>query len=385
MRSIKQPFLLALLGLLVLLGTPRCGKAQMPLSPTAYASVLTCGPGDDFYTTFGHSALRIVDTANNIDLVYNYGTFDFSTPHFYWKFMRGLLDYRLSRTIYPHFILEYQLEGREVREQVLTFEPAQVANLYLLMEQNYLPEYRYYRYDFFRDNCATRIRDMVYNAWARDTLLSRPYEPRTYRRMVTDNLHGTLEWWWLGIDLLFGLPTDHRCTAPERMFLPSEMEAELAQCSTRKEWKAPFITEPSRQLMPSQRQPLSRSIPPVAVFALLLALVTVLSVKKKCGKWIDRTLFIVAGVLGLFLLFMWLGTDHWCTKWNLNVLWASPLLLLIAIRLERSPKWALWFQEICFLAATVWVLWCGLNPALLPIILMLALRTAMLLLPANRC
>ena len=385
MRSIKQPFLLALLGLLVLLGTPRCAKAQMPLSPTAYASVLTCGPGDDFYTTFGHSALRIVDTANNIDLVYNYGTFDFSTPHFYWKFMRGLLDYRLSRTIYPHFILEYQLEGREVREQVLTFEPAQVANLYLLMEQNYLPEYRYYRYDFFRDNCATRIRDMVYNAWARDTLLSRPYEPRTYRRMVTDNLHGTLEWWWLGIDLLFGLPTDHRCTAPERMFLPAEMEAELAQCSTRKEWKAPFITEPSRQLMPSQRQPLSRSIPPVAVFALLLALVTVLSVKKKCGKWIDRTLFIVAGVLGLFLLFMWLGTDHWCTKWNLNVLWASPMLLLIAIRLERSPKWALWFQEICFLAATVWVLWCGLNPALLPIILMLALRTAMLLLPANRC
>ena len=85
-------------------------------------------------------------------------------------------------------------------------------------------------------------------------------------------------------------------------------------------------------------------------------------------------MFVLAGVVGLFLLFMWFGTDHYCTEWNLNILWASPLLLLIAIRMERSPKWALWLQEACFLAATVWVLWCGLSPALLPLILTLALR-----------
>ena len=142
-------------------------RAQMPLSETATASVLTCGPGDDFYTTFGHSAIRICDTAQGLDLVYNYGTFDFNTPHFYWKFMRGQLNYMLGRSSFEAFMEEYIYYGRAVWEQRLNFTPREVNNLYLLLEQNYLPEYRHYRYDFFRDNCATRVRDMVDLAWMR--------------------------------------------------------------------------------------------------------------------------------------------------------------------------------------------------------------------------
>ena len=360
------------------------------LSDSATASVLTCGAGEDFYTSFGHSAIRITDPVKGLDLVYNYGTFDFGTPHFYWKFMRGQLDYQLSRTSYAEFIDEYEWYSRPVSEQRLTFESGQVQNLFLLLETNYLPEYRHYRYDFLRDNCATRVRDIVYSAWAQDTVLRRTAEPRSYRQLLATCLKDSMEWWHLGIDLLFGLPTDHRCTAPERMFLPAEMEAELAQCTTTGIWTAPAIVEPSHALLTKGRTPLKASFPPVVAFALLLAVTAVLTVcahrfsfKPVVFNVIDRVLFIVAGLCGLFLCFMWFGTDHWCTQWNLNILWLSPLLILIAIRLERSPRWALWLQEAMFFVAAVWVVWCGLSVAIIPLIIMLMLRVAVLLFRAK--
>ena len=367
----------SLLLLLVLCATSLQAQ-QMPLSDGATASVLTCDPGNDFYTTFGHSAIRITDTASGIDRVYNYGTFDFDTPNFYWVFTRGRLDYQLSRTTFEDFMYEYAYEGREVREQPLTFEAGQVQNLFILLETNYLPQYRHYRYDILRDNCATRVRDIVYSAWAQDTVLQRTAEPASYRRLLAACMKGDLEWWHLGVDLLLGLTADHRCTAPERMFLPAELEAELAQCTTSGVWTAPFIVEPSRLLLPSQRTPLKASFPPVVAFALLFAIVAVLTWKGWMPHWADRALFIIAGLCGLFLLFMWFGTDHWCTNWNLNILWLSPLLILIAIRLGRSPRWALWLQEAMFLAAAVYVLVCGLSVAIIPLILMLMLRVGVL-------
>ncbi len=355
----------------------RAEAQSLPLSETAVASVLTCGPGDDFYTTFGHSAIRIQDTARGIDLVYNYGTFDFNTPHFYWKFMRGQLDYMLGRSSYQDFMAEYIYYGRAVWEQRLAFTPQEVGNLFLLLEQNYLPEYRYYRYDFFRDNCATRVRDMVELACGKHE----PQSPSdstlrlSYRRMVAEPLKGTLEWWRLGIDMLFGLPADHRCTAAESMFYPKEMMA-LFDVYTRE--GQPLVAG-SELVIAERRAPLSRSFPPLVVFALVFVVVAVLTWKRWMPRWADRVLFVLAGALGLFLLFMWFGTDHYCTEWNLNILWASPLLILIAIRLERSPQWALWLQEGCFAVAAVWVVWCGLTPALLPLILTLALRVGVLL------
>lgn len=357
---------------------------QLPLSDAAQASVLTCGPCSEFYSSFGHSAIRITDTVTGIDLVYNYGTFDFSTPHFYWKFMRGQLDYRLSRSTYDEFVDEYTWARRSVREQPLTFESGQVQNLFVLLETNYLPQYRYYRYDFLRDNCATRVRDVVYSAWAADTVLHRAAEPRSYRQLLASCLRDSMEWWRLGVDLLLGLPADHRCTAPERMFLPAEMEAELAQCTTSDERAVPYIVGPSHPLLTLGRPPLRASFPPVVAFAILFAVVALLSMGKAgrkvaFQKTIDRVLFVFAGVLGLFLCFMWFGTDHYCTAWNLNILWLSPLLILIAIRLERSPRWALWLQETMFLAAAVWVVVCGLSTGILPLILTLALRVALLL------
>jgi len=351
--------------------------AQSPLSDSATAYVLTCGPGNDFYTTFGHTAIRICDPARGIDQVYNYGTFDFNTPHFYWKFMRGRLDYQLGRTTFAHFMAEYAAEGRSVSQQRLCMDAREVANLYILLEQNYLPEYRCYRYDFFRDNCATRVRDIVALAMGKqDTVLGSDWQasPRSYRRLVSDNLKGTLEWWRLGIDMLFGLPADHRATDMERMFLPFELRDIYAATLWRGDCGNANMVTPSEQLLPEQREPLGASFPPVVVFALLLVLVVVMTWKGWWRPWMDRVLFVLAGVVGLFLIFMWVGTDHYCTQWNLNILWANPLLILVAIRLERSSRWSLWLMVGCLAVAAVWTLWCGLSPAILLLILTLAFR-----------
>ena len=356
------------------------------LSLSATASVLTCGPGNDFYTTFGHTAIRITDPELGIDYVYNYGTFDFNTPNFYWKFMRGQLDYKLARTSFERFIEEYRFEGRAVWEQPLCFEYGQLQNLYILLETNLLPEYRYYKYDFFRDNCATRPRDVIYSAWAMDTLLQRQAPMRSYRRLVADNLRDTLEWWRLGIDLLFGLPADHRCTAPERMFLPMELMAEYAATGVSGIWTGPGLVEEPQQLLADSREPLGRSFPPEAAFGMLLAVLSLLTAVSRRSQGVgtalrvvNRVLFVLAGLVGLFLCFMWFGTDHYCTAWNLNIFWASPLLILVAIRMERSPRWALWLQLACFVAAAVWVVVCGLAPAVLIIIIILALPLGRLL------
>ncbi|MBR4772955.1 MAG: DUF4105 domain-containing protein, partial [Bacteroidales bacterium] len=163
---------------------------ELPLSPTATASVITCGPGNDFYTTFGHSALRITDTANGIDLVYNYGTFDFDTPHFYWTFAKGKLDYCLARSSFDHFLAVYSYERRYMYEQRLNLTPQELNNLFVMLEWNYLPENRYYRYDLLLDNCATRVRDMVDAAAGKRTIGFDDWEDHSYRYWLHDATAG---------------------------------------------------------------------------------------------------------------------------------------------------------------------------------------------------
>ena len=374
MRRLKTIGLIGLICFISLLG--KVQAQELPLSDSATASVITCGAGNDFYTTFGHSAIRITDPARGIDFVYNYGTFDFDTPHFYWQFARGRLNYCLSRSRMENFMAVYDYEQRAVWEQPLNFTTQEVNNLFVALEWNYLPENRYYQYDFFRDNCATRVRDMVEAASGKRTIGFDDWEDYSYRYWLHEaTAGGRLEWWTLGVDLLLGLPADHVCDKSESMFYPMCMMW-LYDNATR---DGEQFIQPTEELLQDTRPPLRRSFPPMVVFALIFAVVAVATWRGWWHRWMDSVLFIIAGILGLFLLFMWFGTDHYCTAWNLNILWASPLLILIAIRHKKSPSWALWFQEGCFFVAAVWVVWCGLSLAILPIILTLALRVACLI------
>ena len=126
---------------------PLPGKA-FQLSNEAEISILTCSPGKELYSLFGHTAIRVRDPKAGMDEVFNYGTFDFDTPHFYLKFAQGLLPYQLSTTSFRNFMLSYQMEERSVYSQRLRLDSLQKQQLFDLLLENYRPENRSYLYNF---------------------------------------------------------------------------------------------------------------------------------------------------------------------------------------------------------------------------------------------
>ena len=375
----KQVFFL----LLLLFSAPlsRAQHYEAELSDSAFASVLTCGPGEEFYSSFGHSALRICDSTIGLDLVYNYGTFDFNMPHFYWSFACGRLNYSLSRTDFESFLLEYDYEGRAVWEQQLRISNQELNNLFILLEQNYLPEYRYYSYDFFRDNCATRVRDMVVNCLDHRRLSPKVVTDTnlSFRDIVYKSTEKNLLWWRLGVDIALGQRCDHRCSNYEYMFSPLEM---MGQLDTMKvsDTQQPLVN-PAQQLLAETRPPLARSISPTLLFWVLFFVVLLLTLlewhKTWRLNWLDAIIYGVTFVVSVLVIFLWFFTEHYCTKPNFNILWASPLFLYFAIAQRRSKQWIICLQMVMLLAAmvmTIGPLPQQLNAAILPISLILFCR-----------
>jgi hypothetical protein len=196
------------------------------LSTKAEVSLITCGPGQDLYATFGHSALQVYDPVNGIDKVYNYGTFDFNTPNFYLKFARGKLNYILNVSTFERFLYTYHVEGRWVVRQELELSPEQKEELYTFLEWNAKPENRDYQYDFFYDNCSTRIRDALLKILGEDLYFPELESDTTatFREMI--DLYLTNHAWSdLGIDLALGMPCDEEAGFYEKMFLPDYLMA----------------------------------------------------------------------------------------------------------------------------------------------------------------
>ncbi len=191
------------------------------ITPNAKISLLTCSSGEELYSTFGHSAIRVKDTTTGQDIVFNYGVFDFDTPHFYWKFVRGKLMYQLAIQSTYRFIRAYNYEGRSVKEEQFNLTRNEKAQLIRYLKKNYQPENRYYLYDFFYKNCSSIIWEVVkprINAELKFD--STAYKAKTFREM----LHPPLEempWSEFGIDIALGLPADKKAGFIEQMFLPS--------------------------------------------------------------------------------------------------------------------------------------------------------------------
>lgn len=124
-------------------------------------SLLTCSPGEELYASFGHSALRVIDSNAVTDIIYNYGTFNFDDPDFYSKFVRGKLFYALSIERPEDFLYSYRAENRSVTEQVLDIAQPEALAIKHFLAENIKEEKRWYKYDFVRDNCTTRLRDIL--------------------------------------------------------------------------------------------------------------------------------------------------------------------------------------------------------------------------------
>lgn len=305
-------------------------------------SLLTASPGDELYSTFGHSAIRVYDSTSGTDIIYNYGTFDFDDPSFYSKFVKGKLLYFVSVDNFQNFLYQYNYEKRGITEQVLNLNCSEKEKLINALAENAKEENKYYKYDFVYDNCTTRLRDIV--AANSDDLLStkniRPYKEVTFRNLIHEYLNkGNQHWSKFGIDLVLGTPLDKKISNQQAMFLPDYL---LKAFDSTTVGSLPLVKEKKTLLNPAINFAKSL-LTPLIVFSFIFLLVMAASFNssasiQKSLQIFDFLFFFFTGILGLLLLFMWFGTEHLTTKQNFNLAWAFPLNIIMAFFVHKKTS-----------------------------------------------
>ena len=342
------------------------------VTENARFTILTCSPGPDLYSIFGHTAIRFEDQQDGrmIDVVYNYGTFDFRTDNFYFKFATGKLPYMLSKANFGMFQSEYLHYGRGIDEQELILSQHEKQTLLDLLEENFKPENRTYKYDFFYDNCSTRVRDIIVKALDNKATFSYVYPAKfTFRQAIQTYLNYQ-PWSDFGIDIALGLPCDRVMDPGQAMFLPD---------SLLKEFNYGFagdqpIVHQSSELLPKEFElSLDTVFTPLVVLGLFLVIHLivgwiVLKRRKKALQLTDRIVLLTVGLVGLLVVFLWFFTDHQAAKWNLNILWANPLILLFAFSTKGSfTGWKKTFLNGYLILLILTVIFWFLIPQKLPV------------------
>ena len=348
--------------------------------------LITCGPGTETYSVYGHTALRVFIPEKNSDLIYNWGIFDFAAPNFAWNFAKGRLDYWLDVEPFQQFLESYVYEKRYVISQKINLDSDEVAKLLGLIAENLKPENVKYRYDFFYDDCSTRIRDILEKSIGKK-LLYPPAEKGnvpTFRQMV-GKYQNPFPWLNFGIDLIMGSPGDKKAYFRDRMFLPLDMQTELSESVINREGK----------MIPSLRNPdiiLNYDPPvvirhflttPVFIFTFLLIVLIILSgliKQKRINKIADIVIYSVFSVLAILMIFFNFFTDHQQMKLNLNILWLNPVILFCLTFILLNKPGIIWFRILFFTSAVFlavhFILPQEFNIAFLPLVIILLIRSS---------
>lgn len=364
----------------------------LPLSENAEISILTVGPGENLYDKFGHSAFRISDDENNWDWAFNYGTYDFNTPNFYTKFAKGKLLYALSIEPYDNFKNRYIRENRWIKEQTLNLTYTEKRALFDFLIQNARPENKNYKYDFFYDNCATKIRDVVVQALDNKVNYNDSFveENYTLRELIQKNVHWNT-WGSLGMDVAIGAVTDINASAWEYQFLPDYVY-KAAQTATisRDGTKEPLVQNTTTIFeAPDTIRAPEFFMSPLFVFGLLAILILGITIRdyrqQSRTRLLDAFIFGITGIIGIVLCWLWFATDHSSTANNYNLLWAFPFSFLICFAIAKEqPK--IWVRRyVIFLLLLLLLLtihWCtGVQEfayGFIPLFVALAVRYAYL-------
>ncbi|GAF02386.1 lipoprotein N-acyltransferase Lnb domain-containing protein [Saccharicrinis fermentans] len=326
---------------------------QIKLSQQSKISVLTCAQGDELYSAFGHSALRVYDAENNMDLVFNYGTFDFNTPNFYLKFANGKLDYILSVSQFKRFLAAYFKENRSVKEQVLNLSLEDKQSVFDALMENYRPENRYYKYDFFFDNCATRIVDIIGDHIDGEIVFENNSAQEVSFRTYLHHYLSYSPWIETGLNLLLGLPADKIATRKESTFLPDFLLQAFDHAVIKSDSATSALVIEKRELL-SLNTPSSLHktfYTPMFICSVILLVVLVLSfvLNSNILVYLDRFLFFITGLVGILVAYLWFVTDHSVPANNLNILWALPTFVYLAFSKFNSKfsKILIYIHLVC--------------------------------------
>ena len=297
--------------------------------------LLTCQPGQEVYSVYGHTALHYINTDKNIDVAINYGTFDFNQPNFVLNFVLGRTDYMMSIVPFQYFCAEYNYEERGVVEQVLDIPPMDKLRFVEAIEENSRPENLQYRYNFFYDNCTTRARDIALGELGSQTKYERADGGPTLREMI-HQYNEDRPWARMGNDLLLGFQADRPTSVSEQQFLPYHLMEDFDKA----------VVGPDDHKLVKETRTVSAIC--LAAFIIILTLV-----ECKHGKtfWLfDLLLLLLIGVCGAILAVMWFS-EHPTVRLNLQILLLNPLALICllpVVRRERKGK-SHWFWAVYFI------------------------------------
>lgn len=297
-------------------------------------SLLTCAPGTEIYSLFGHTAIRYENYTRRIDVVFNYGMFSFNTPNFIFRFVAGETDYQLGITPYSYFEAEYAMRGSSVYQQVLNLTQSEKERLLTILENNYLPENRIYRYNYFYDNCTTRARDKIEECIEGKVVYPDSLSGKSYRSIVHEFTAGS-PWDEFGIDLCLGAEADKEINKRQQMFSPFYMKyyASNAYIVDAGGTRRPLILDETKivDVEPEEVQP-GFILSPLMCGALFLALCVVMA----WGQWKtqriwwgwDIVLYGLQGLAGCIIAFLFFFSVHPTVGSNWLLILFNPIPLL---------------------------------------------------------
>lgn len=331
------------------------GLSQTQSDTTAY--LITCGPGTETYSIYGHSALRISIPEKHFDTIYNWGVFDFRTKNFVWKFAKGRLDYMLIAESPRGFLGEYYSEKRYVYSQRINLTSEELKILTGLVNENLKPENATYRYDFFYDDCSTRIRDLIEKSVG-TKLKYPPQEPGrapSFREMVA-KYQNPYPWLKFGVDLIMGSTSDKKALFRDKMFLPIDLREGLSKTLVYRSGKmTPLLRNPEIILdfkAPEVKQNLLLSPPFIFTFLIIVIMIlAALTKSRRKIRSIDIIIYSIFSILSVLMIFFNFFTDHEQMRWNLNIIWLNPFIIICLIMLIMNKQGLIWFRTVFYISA----------------------------------
>jgi hypothetical protein len=357
------------------------------LTESAEISVMTLGPYQlELYSAFGHTAIRVYDPTIDLDLVYNYGVFDFNQKNFYLNFAKGKMIYKLGLTYYEPFRDFYISQNRDIREQVLNLSDEQTQAVYTFLKNNYKPANRDYLYNYVYENCASKIPDVLDAVLGEKLTYDSSYmaDGKTIRGLMHDYL-GAQPWGEWAIDIGLGAQIDKVADRKESMFLPDYVFNALALTTIQNDSTTlPLIRNTKLVYTSKDEESENGWLTPMNFFVLLFFIggfITHRNMKSgKRTRWLDGLLFGFAGFVGLWLVFLWAATAHLST-WNYDLLWAIPFhfVIVFLMRFKKFKNFSIAYFKITgivygLLLLTWAILPEPINMALVPFTLLLLLR-----------
>lgn len=358
------------------------------LSDDARISLVTILPGETPEELFGHSAVRVHDPQSNIDLSFNYGTFQFDDL-FLLKFIYGDLVYFLSVSPFPSTVEYYRERRRPMFEQTLNLSPPQKQKLFEFLTENAREENRYYHYDFLFDNCSTRIRDALESSLGEDVEFTTGTASNLTFRELIHLYVDHRSFIHFGIDLLLGKKIDHIATSREEMFLPDYLMKGFNNATVKINGEIQPLVDNTSQVLQIKYYETEPGYPWAVLLSwgLLLGGIVITIRNFKTGQgittWFDIPLFTLIGLIGLLILFLWFFSLHDVTDYNLNLLWAWPVHVFLAPLLYKRVAqvgivsgYLIISALCCIIILAGWYVWPqNLHAAVIPLLLLLSIRS----------